>query len=76
MDFNQQKPRGGRWLLIVGALLTIGMLIAIVVLLITVFTSGVPNSAQSPKSGFEGLSTTKHVRDPWRLANPYTMMMR
>lgn len=28
------------------------------------------------KSGFEGLKTTRRVVDPWRKANPYTMMMR
>lgn len=28
------------------------------------------------KSGFEGLATTKNAADPWRKANPYTMMMR
>lgn len=28
------------------------------------------------KSGFEGLATTKNVNDPWRQANPYTMVMR
>lgn len=116
MDQNNQKFVS-RVVLVLGAIATIAMMVAIIALLTKVFASGMSNQAINKRanlglvrrplyhdvegataieygltnrlaalqnlrplsrfrSGFEGLATTKKVRDPWRHANPYTMMMR